>query len=394
MYNCHTHTFNMTCAPDKFLSQYMGNFFGPIIQKILTFKVGRIIILGIAGSNPWLRRYASFVQIGTLTSQNSIFQDLVDYYPPGSKMIILAFNMDYMGAGKSEIKFEGQIDQLIDIKKKYPNTCLPVLGIDPRMPFPYKEFASMKEFAEQYMKWGFIGLKMYPSTGFFPYDPRLEELYAFAEANGLPITTHCTKSGVYYMGDIVNSMAEPDNFSKQPFVNSPKPPFKTQGVKKSEFSLNFLHPDNYRDVLANFPNLKINIAHYGGSNEMKKAGNPESWYEKAKAIILEKKPGSDEYAFPNVYTDISYTLAEKSIFAMLKKDIETERLGDRILFGTDFYMTQQEKKERYLAIEFANYAGPNIFKKIAVDNPERFLTSTYYRASKNWIFRDGQMVKC
>jgi len=394
MYNCHTHVFNMTCAPENFMAQYMGKVFGPLIQKILRFKVGRIIILGIAGSNPWLERYASFVEIGTLTSQNSIFNDLVNFYPPGSKMIVLSFNMDHMGAGKSEITFEGQIDQLIDIKKKFPNTCLPFLCVDPRMPFPYKDFDTMVDYAKQYMNWGFVGLKLYPSLGFYPYDPRLQDLYAYAESAGLPLTTHCTKSGAYYMGDITHAMTDPDNFSKEPFSKSPKPPFKAKGVKNPDFCLNFLHPDNYRDVLANFPNLKLCIAHYGGSSQVRKSGSKDSWYDLIKAIIMEKKPGTDEYAYPNVYTDISYTLADTGIFDVLKRDINTDHLGDRILFGTDYYMTQQERKEKKLSTEFANYAGPSTFKKISVDNPERFLTSSVYRASKKWLWQDGAMIEC
>jgi predicted TIM-barrel fold metal-dependent hydrolase len=55
----------------------------------------------------------------------------------------------------------------------------------------------------------------------------------------------------------------------------------------------------------------------------------------------------------SLYTDISYTvskLEEKRIIGQLTEFADAEDdsgrlLGHRILFGTDFFMTEQEKKE-------------------------------------------------
>jgi hypothetical protein len=43
-------------------------------------------------------------------------------------------------------------------------------------------------------------------------------------------------------------------------------------------------------------------------------------------------------------------------------------------------MTEQEKKEKVLAVELAAYLGPDLFKQLSVDNPRTYLTSTRYKA--------------
>jgi len=105
-----------------------------------------------------------------------------------------------------------------------------------------------------------------------------------------------------------------------------------------------------------FPNLKLCLAHMGGSNEVTRATSddleeirkldPTSWFKHIEAMM--KK-------YPNLYTDVSYTLSDfdssdsqvlKNVLAFMDTlDDSGKRLGERVLFGTDFFMTEQEKRE-------------------------------------------------
>lgn len=103
----------------------------------------------------------------------------------------------------------------------------------------------------------------------------------------------------------------------------------------------------------------------GGSNEVIKSMDkkskldqirkvdPVSWFEHIKNMM--KK-------YPNLYTDISYTLSDffdvkGKVFtttldflnaAVDDTDASKGKFGDRVLFGTDFFMTEQERRESEL----------------------------------------------
>jgi uncharacterized protein len=79
--------------------------------------------------------------------------------------------------------------------------------------------------------------------------------------------------------------------------------------------------------------------------------------------------------YPNLYTDISYTLfVDEDFFQVLKVIMENDILSKRILFGSDFYMVEPERlKERKLPMKLRAYLGEQKFKLIAEENPKRFL---------------------
>jgi predicted TIM-barrel fold metal-dependent hydrolase len=81
-----------------------------------------------------------------------------------------------------------------------------------------------------------------------------------------------------------------------------------------------------------------------------------------------------------VHTDVSYTLHDHRFFTPLQKLINGP-LGDRVLFGTDYFMTTREKPESTLVGEFRDSlkANPRHWKKISQDNVARWLSSKHYR---------------
>ena len=96
------------------------------------------------------------------------------------------------------------------------------------------------------------------------------------------------------------------------------------------------------------------------------------------------------YNYPNMYTDISYTLSSfaeknqvvlnKTIALMQTPDKNGQPLAYRILFGTDFFMTEQEMREKEL-LELAKVKmsgltttnGENYWDLLTRQNPKNYL---------------------
>jgi predicted TIM-barrel fold metal-dependent hydrolase len=136
---------------------------------------------------------------------------------------------------------------------------------------------------------------------------------------------------------------------------------------------------NYLIVLKRFPQLKLCMAHFGGDGQIEKyvldsnQRNPSSgnWHSVVCEIL--KK-------YPNTYADVSYALWQKSIWNRLKDCIrgplaEGGDISKQILFGTDYFMTLQEKTEVRLVNDFRAELNRDEFNRIAVLNPANFLAT-------------------
>jgi predicted TIM-barrel fold metal-dependent hydrolase len=249
----------------------------------------------------------------------------------------------------------------------------------------------------------FSGIKLYPALGFFPFDPRLEELYRYAEANNLPVMTHCTRVGSQYIGNQIESLiadspammnipGKANILAAKTSIEQRIAEYKRRGwIKNSKIGDNdlacdlFGHPENYIPILEKFPNLKICLAHMGGSNEVVKSVDkkskldqirqvdPDSWFEHIERMMKQ---------YLNLYTDVSYTLSDfdNSKIAVLQKTItflntpdgQGKQLGDRVLFGTDFFMTEQERRESELYGITQNIL-PTWWDIIGRDNTQKYL---------------------
>ena len=80
--------------------------------------------------------------------------------------------------------------------------------------------------------------------------------------------------------------------------------------------------------------------------------------------------------FPNLWTDISYTAFEfQQNIPALSVFLVDDRVLGRVLFGSDFYMTEVAKvSERRVSIELCHGIGEAKFRKIAGENPSVYLT--------------------
>ncbi|KRB58181.1 amidohydrolase family protein [Flavobacterium sp. Root186] len=367
IYNIHSHIFTGKCAPKDFLqvAAKLGDGASTFLKWLILTRPVSWLITKLGNLIP--KRILQFLKIGVMASQEEVFLDLKGAYDnseySGIKIVALTIDMDYMSDPdkKPEKDFNSQIQDIYKLKKTYPNILFPFYGIDPRNP-DIKNLENLKKAIESKT---FVGIKLYPANGFFPFDARLDSLYQYAEKNNIPVMTHCTRGGSYYLGKNVWSVI-PDN----PTSVDPNHPLMPKIKKRIAVYKNasdksfrenaracnlFSHPENYIPVLDKYPELKLCIAHMGGDIEIlgskktdtkklfeaayKLEENTESWYETIKLKILIKK-------YPNTFTDISYSLCDENCMIKLSEDLKKNLIHpERVLFGTDYFMVAKENAE-------------------------------------------------
>jgi len=257
--------------------------------------------------------------------------------------------------GKKETDRYEQWKQQIDDTElavlKYPLKMLPLFHYDPR-----RWQLQLKGNQEVYDKVGsnglYLGIKIYTAQGYRPWDvrrlPILKDFYAECSKNQTPIMNHCTPEGAYtFERDKYFDFVHPNDNDEDMKEKHSKPrklgstnhqyvPMFDPGKKKIYFNEHFVSPDAWRKVLNATANgrplkdLRLCLAHFGGNTDLGKV-----W---GKQVIKLMKD------YPNVYADISssFTNAKfRSYFVeeILKKDPDRELIKDRILFGTDWYLT-------------------------------------------------------
>lgn len=191
--------------------------------------------------------------------------------------------------------FEKQVQELMDLRKAYPDCVFPFFAVDPRRIGIMDVITKGKHFlpneAPLVGKNGpFFGIKLYPRLGYMPADVETQcpGFYKWCQDNDIPITFHCSATGF-----------------------PPIPGWKYAG---------FGDPANWKVILDAYPKLRIDFAHFGN--------NGENWADRI--IDLMKRPDN------NVFTDLAcYTDPNKlkEVKAMLENN---PILKDRLMFGTDF----------------------------------------------------------
>ena len=411
--NAHSHIFTVKHAPDYFLKTAIHNTaMAEIVERMVQTKVTGAILTGVH----WLfgkilyphkreavNRYIEFVKMGTAATQKDIFDAISKTYTKYGdyKIIVLTQVFDYLDLDRqsNHIKVQTQVEQVAELKRNalYQNNLFPFLGLDPRQ----AGINLMTEWVQKYINkdLGFYGIKIYPAYGFFPFDKRLDPIWAWAEANEVPVMTHCTRGGSYYLGtfDSIfnnNVLDLSDYDPNDPYVNKIIERLTnlindTSIHKNNHYWCNvFGHPDNYRLILSKYPKLKICLAHLGGSNEVIRSQAADksdkdypsylqdNWFVEVVQLMKD---------FTNVYSDISYTLSDKNAMDIITKifsdkllvDLNANPLINKLMYGTDFYLTQQEEfgDEPSLQNIFANKFQQADVNKLAYENPTNYLNS-------------------
>ncbi len=324
MINIHTHTFGVGAIPNRFLG---------IITPLLKFKPTNKLLtilmkyLNPFASNDELDKYAHFVQTSDKRSQLQIFNELKNQYPKNWQFVILPMDMAFCERGNVPQEYEQQLDELSQIARN-DNSCIPFVMIDPNRANCLDIFKNAIE------KLNFKGLKLYCNLGYYPTDERLTPIYQYCDLHRLPIIAHCTPNNpVYYNGSREQLMER----------------LGVDELVYSNFRDNiqfFGNPYNYEVILKQYPNIKINFAHFGGSDNIEtylKDRNNRNWHTNILELIEN---------YPNAYTDISYTLYDKKLLPYIKELMSQDKYKNKILFGSDYYMSQTVGNENYVLNEY------------------------------------------
>lgn len=230
--------------------------------------------------------------------------------------------------------FAGQEKQLIDLTTKYPDRIYPFFAVDPRrkelFDDPEKQTGIHKIVSRLRLNGGvFSGIKLYTPNGYSPTDERLLPLYEYCEHNQIPITAHCSASGFATFAssvDIKGAIYENGNVVEKKGIHK----FEHNGLidmKRVEERARVLnHPQIWERLLQQYPNLKLNFAHFGAQD----AGRQTEWTDCIRRMM-------DIY--PNLYTDLSCISVKTELEMMHRYYQEAPAsVRSRFLYGSDYYL--------------------------------------------------------
>lgn len=283
----------------------------------------------------------------------------------GNNVIITALMMDLESGWNISLK-KPLYEQVIELKilsKSKP--ILPFLACDPRRADKDSEkenLYSLFNLAFSKSENSFFGVKIYPALGYDPSDFRLWPIYKVCEKYNIPVLAHCGGESI--------STDEAENLVI--FEGDKKVTLTGKNRKEIAYSLN--DPARWALVLAKFPKLKLNLAHFGGYETWKKPSVVSHEGQKRKETIFELMSN-----FENVYADFSYNLVEIGLSKNLREIITSkENIRKRTLFGTDYWVVNKEgdllrEQRDFLAIMDDNADGLNLSKLLSIHNPYNYL---------------------
>jgi hypothetical protein len=191
----------------------------------------------------------------------------------------------------------------------------------------------------------FAGIKLYPPMGFDPWpDPaeardKVRLLYGFAEKRRIPITVHCDDQG-----------------------------YRTIALSASH---RHTEPGRWHDILAEFPDLIVNFAHFG-QRYLALGDEKNAWSRTIMDMMVR---------WPGVHADVSFNGGDAGYWETIARLLdalpaaEVDQVRQRLLFGTDFYLCLG-KTRSYLDYvrDFSESALDSGLKRAMLhDNPARFL---------------------
>jgi predicted TIM-barrel fold metal-dependent hydrolase len=437
-YNCHAHCFTYHQVPEFFLSKRLAVSWLLKQKKLAAFITKstntenfglaiRVLLFALRrfGLNKELAlRSLNFIRFGNVEHQEDVIKSMCTYYPNDTGFVLLTMDMAYMGAGKLNTSFKDQLIELAAVKNKdeWKNRIYPFIFCDPRrlQPTHKREVAVGADFtgqefldtAKQYLQNKiYQGIKIYPALGYYPFDLRMKPMYDFALENCIPIVTHCTIGAVHFKYRLEKAERYHD------FLECELP-----DKKPFEFQQYLSHPLNFECLLnpailkkvwadntTDYTNLKVCIGHWGTrkdwhdylDNQWRDAGKVKknsAWT----SLELDNWETNDADAYnnyswftiicdlmrkyPNVYADISFTLYDTTLLPLLKMILEAdEKIRQRVLFGTDFYLVSKAGSERAFSINVRAALGHRMFEQIAITNAERFLSNKFNRVTGDGI---------
>lgn len=348
-FDIHCHIFSLDIVPDSYFERYdmerdevdeLANLFNKISPH---------------DENALLHRYADFLHTGVRKKSRDIANEMFLVNTNDMCFTPLMVDLEYGLKGKIVQTFQTQIDEMLAVKAEFSDQIFPFFAVDPRR-------KGIVDLVKKYVGKGmpFCGIKVYPPQGYLPSHPVLMEIYDYCNTNQIPVTSHCSSGGTitnYKKIHLKGTIYENGSFHE---VNEGR-----IVLLKSKRNELFTNPKNWIPVLERYNKLYLNLAHFGGYMEWNKfiKGNSSTWVDHIISLVTK---------YDNVYTDVSYTLFNPDYFDKLGKLINSP-IGNKILFGTDFYMVQVETELSAFVTRFYHNLPENAFDKISITNPNKFL---------------------
>lgn len=298
-------------------------------------------------SNDIFERTARFLKIAEQPSQRAVFEQVARQYPTDTAFVVLPMDMSFMNMGPLKEPIERQHAELLEMAQASGGQIIPFYAADPRHP------DIVERVRQNLAPDKFRGVKIYPNLGYQPDHPSLMEVYKLCIRGGFPVVTHCSPGGIW-----------------------------SYGLSREERQANS-EPLNYKRILdtKGYKTLKFCLAHFGGALEWAKhlQGRAAKSDEEAWVRTIYEMIASGEY--PNLYTDISYTVFTPKVQGLyidlvdyLKVLLTNERVRQRVLFGSDYYMVERESiSEKEVSLLLRSRLGEELYKQIAYTNPREFL---------------------
>jgi predicted TIM-barrel fold metal-dependent hydrolase len=202
------------------------------------------------------------------------------------RSVVLPLDFGLVGPTKKTV--EEFNDWVFERASVYPDKIIPFIGVDPQR----GELAL--RLLEKYVK-GFDarGVKVYPPTGYFPNEARIDPFWKLVDEYGMAVVTH-------------------------------------SGAVWGPLDENFSRPSYYREVLDKYHDLKLIIAHLGGK------------FREEMFPLVE--------AYDNAYTDCSalqgwLPSAPEGALARLKE--VAQRIPQKVFFGTDWPLFELAYSQPY-----------------------------------------------
>jgi len=368
-FDAHCHVFTKDNVPDEYLKIRI-----PLKEKFLS-RVSHVLHRIISRTDTdILSRYAYFVQVMKSPYMETIAEKLFRYYDDhtlfGPETILCPMMMDLQANKKEKAGIKGrikkpypeQVREMKELVQNYPDRILPFLAVDPR-----REDVFDKIFVPAFESGSFFGVKIYPSLGYLPSHPELLKVYQVCVDRKIPVTVHCGTGSVRSSWNTLKDIPGLRYDPKTPGAPAEMTRKSKTLVGKKAFAAYFNHPKNWVPVLEMFPDLHLNLAHFGSTLEWKKylENEDNTWPSRIIDLI---------YRYPNVYTDISYNIVERSQYRALRDLLKrNDRLRDRVLFGSDYYMTVKAGHFRTILADFTSALGQDLIRQMATVNVRRFL---------------------
>jgi predicted TIM-barrel fold metal-dependent hydrolase len=265
------------------------------------------------------------------------------------------------------------LDELETLRRDHPHDVFPFLPADPRR----RGVLAMVKAKVNARTGPFHGVKVYPPLGYLPTHPGLVPILDYCAAEGVPVTSHCSPGGMpnFRARIAVVSAEEPsqDGWFERGVADA-------QGRQYEHPAQYFADPARWQPALRQRPRLRVNLAHFGGSDHFPVCHCGACvGHDFAQTILAMMESGR----FPAVFTDLSYFVErggrspgaapdERLLNSLLAVYATCDALRGRLLFGTDYVMTLFEPAMGPLRNYLAHYA--TLPAPVLRDNAVTFLT--------------------